>query len=232
MQTGSHPSHPHPPNQAEEINHTGDVPRRPGPYHYLACPDCDLINRLHRNACKNQICARCGSVLQRYRPNSIERSLALTIATLVLFIASNSFPFLTMQSGSFIQQTTLFTGIEELWRQNEHTLSLLILFTCIFVPFVQILSLLYILAPLWLFDRRLPGSTVILRVLKHVAPWAMMEVFMIGILVALVKLSHMATIIPGISLVSFGLLIFLMPAALTSLDFTLLWEKLDLRRSS
>jgi paraquat-inducible protein A len=70
----------------------------------------------------------------------------------------------------------------------------------------------------------------LLRTTYHLAPWAMMEVFMIGILVALVKLSHMATIIPGISVLSFALLIFVMPAALSNLDLPLLWDKLDLRR--
>jgi len=199
-------------------------------YRILACPDCDLINRVSRASHKNQLCTRCGAVLQHYRPNSIERALALTVAATILFFTSNSFPFLTMKSGSFVQQTTLFTGIDQLWRQQEHVLSILIMLTCLIVPFTQILALHYILTPLYLFNRRLPGATGLLRILRHLGPWAMMEVFMIGILVALVKLSHMATIVPGISVISFGLLIFVMPAALTSLDLPLLWEKLDLRK--
>jgi paraquat-inducible protein A len=58
----------------------------------------------------------------------------------------------------------------------------------------------------------------------------MMEVFMMGILVALVKLGHMATIVPGVSVFSFGGLIFVMAAAFSTLDPPLLWQRLDLRR--
>jgi len=219
-----------PPNHMDASKYSGHRTLLSPQYRVIACPDCDLISKVVRGSNKNQLCPRCGSVLQYYRPNSIERSLALTIAATILFLASNSFPFLTMKSGGFVQQTTLFTGIDELWRQKEHVLSILIMITCLIVPFTQILSLHYILTPLYLFNRRLPGATRLLRVLRHLGPWAMMEVFMIGILVALVKLSHMATIVPGISVISFALLIFVMPAALTSLDLPLLWEKLDLRK--
>lgn len=196
----------------------------------VACPDCDLLNRLDQGCHLTQVCGRCGAVLQRYRPNSVDRSLALTIAALILLGISNFFPFLAMRSGGFFQETTLTTGVIELWVQKEYGLAVLIAFTCIGAPLMQIFGLLYILTPLRIGRKPLPGAAGLLRTTYHLAPWAMMEVFMIGILVALVKLSHMATIIPGISVLSFALLIFVMPAALSSLDLPLLWDKLDLRR--
>ncbi len=168
--------------------------------------------------------------MQRYRPNSIDRSLAFSIAALVLLGISNFFPFLAMRSGGFFQETTLTTGVIELWLQNEYGLAVLISFTCVGAPLLQILGLLYILTPLRIGRNPLPGAAGLLRTIYHLAPWAMMEVFMIGILVALVKLSHMATIIPGISVLSFALLIFVMPAALSSLDLPLIWDKFDHRR--
>jgi paraquat-inducible protein A len=91
-------------------------------------------------------------------------------------------------------------------------------------------GLLYILIPLQRDQGPAPHATRVFRLVQEVAPWGMMEVFMIGILVALVKLGHMATIIPGISVFSFGALIFVLAAAFMSLDLPLLWDRLDMRR--
>lgn len=196
----------------------------------MACPDCDLLNRLPKEAAATLLCARCGAVLHRHRPNSIERSLALSLAALMLFVLSNSFPFLAMKSGGLIQETTLLTGIHELWKQELYGLSSLVLLTCVLVPLFQMVGLLSILVPLRLGLRPAAHASKVLRLIQEVAPWGMMEVFMMGILVALVKLGHMATIIPGISVFSFGALIFVMAGAFSNLDPPLLWDRLDLRR--
>lgn len=195
----------------------------------VACHDCDLLNRFPEGADAIFLCARCGAVLRRYRPNSIDRSLAFTLGALILFIIANSFPFLAIKSGGFVQETTLLTGIHELWKQQLYGLTSLVLLTCVLVPFLQMAGLIYILAPLrW--ARPAFGAILVFRLLQHIAPWGMMEVFMLGILVALVKLGKMATIIPGISVFAFGMLIFVMAAAVASLDPSLIWERLDSRR--
>lgn len=197
----------------------------------IACPDCDLLNRVPAEGTTDTLlCARCGAVLIRHKPNSIERSLALTLAALTLFILSNSFPFLAMKTGGFVQETTLLTGILELWKQEMQGLACLVLFTCVLVPGLQMIGLLYILMPLRCGRRPAAHAARVFRLVQEVAPWGMMEVFMMGILVALVKLGHMATIVPGISVFSFGGLIFVMAAAFSSLDPPLLWQRLDLRR--
>jgi len=197
--------------------------------HIVACHDCDLLNSFPADATETRLCVRCGCVLHQYRPNSIDRTLALALGALILFIVANSFPFLEMKNGGFIQQTTLLTGIHELWKQQLYGLSTLVFLTCILIPFLQMIGLLYLLLPLKL-GRSVPGAITVLRLLRHLAPWGMLEIFLLGILVALVKLGHMATIVPGTSVFSFGILVFVMAAALTALDRPLLWERLDPRR--
>lgn len=195
----------------------------------VACHDCDLLNQLPDGAMATMLCARCGAVLHRYRPNSIDRSLALAISALTLFIIANSFPFLAMKSGGFVQETRLLTGIRELWQQELYGLATLVLFTCVLVPLGQIAGLLYLLAPLkW--DLPAPHAIRVFRLLRHLAPWGMLEIFMLGILVALVKLGKMATIVPGISVFAFGLLVLVMAAAISALDPPLLWDRLGRRR--
>ena len=196
----------------------------------VACHDCDLLNQLPDEVTATLLCPRCGAVLHRHRPDSIDRSLALTLAALTLFVAALSFPFLAMKSGGFFQETKLLTGIVELWRQKLYGLATLVLLTCVLIPLGQITALLYLLAPLKLDLPVPPHAIRVLRLTKHVAPWGMLEIFMLGILVALVKLGKMATIVPGISVFAFGLLVLVMAAAVSALDRPLLWERLDRRQ--
>lgn len=197
--------------------------------HVVACHDCDLLNSFPDGATATLLCARCGAVLHRHKPDSIDRSLALAISALILFIMALSFPFLAMKSGGFVQETRLLTGIVELWRQDLYGLATLVLLTCVLIPLGQIAGLFYLLAPLkW--DLPAPHALRVFRLLRHVAPWGMLEIFMLGILVALVKLGKMATIVPGISVFAFGLLVLIMAAAISALDPPLLWERLDRRR--
>ena len=203
--------------------------RDPVPPSLVACPDCDLLNRLAGPATATLLCARCGAVLRRHRPDSIDRTLALVVAALLLFALANAFPFLAMQTGGLVQETTLLSGVHELWRQDLRLLAALVFCTCVLVPAAQLIGLGTILLPLRLGRRPPPGATRILRLVQAAAPWGMMEVFMLGILVALVKLGHMATIVPGVSVFSFAALIVVMAAALSTLDPALVWARLDPR---
>jgi paraquat-inducible protein A len=196
----------------------------------MACHDCDLIQRLPRISESGAVqCIRCGAVLYQKKRNSIERSLALAIAGLVLFAVANSFPFLAFKLEAQVRQTTLLTGIQELYAQGMPELSLIVLLTTVLVPLGQMLCMLYILLPLKfnLIPRGLPR---VFRLVRHLAPWSMMEVFMLGILVSVVKLAKMAKIVPGVALFSFLALIFVMAAMTASLDTHLIWEKWDNRR--
>jgi paraquat-inducible protein A len=196
----------------------------------IACHDCDLIQRLpHISEAGTIQCIRCGAVLHQKIRNSIERTLSLTLAGLVLFGLANTFPFLAFKIGAQVRQTTLLTGIQELYAQGMPELSVIVLLTTVLVPFAQMICMLYILLPLKF--RRIPIKLPqVFRFIRHLQPWNMMEVFMLGILVSVVKLAKMAQIIPGVALFSFLALIFVMAAMTASLDSHLIWEKWDQKR--
>jgi paraquat-inducible protein A len=165
-------------------------------------------------------------VLLRHKRNSLDRTLSFALAGLILIIVANTFPFLAMKSEGLVQETTLITGVKELYRQDMWELAVLVFLTSILVPFVHISGLLYVLVPMKL--NRLPWRLpLVLRFLRTVQPWGMMEVFMLGILVSIVKLGKMATVVPGIALYSFVVLILVLAAANASLDPHMVWERLD-----
>jgi len=197
---------------------------------FIACHDCDLIHRIKPLPAKGTAnCIRCGAVLYKHKPDSLDRTLAFAIAGLILFILANSFPFLGLRIGAQIRETTLITGIYELYVQGMQVIAILVLVTTVLVPFTQMMCLFYILLPIKFgrLPKRLPR---VFRFLQSIQPWGMMEVFMVGILVSVVKLAKMAKIIPGISLYSFLALIFVLSAMTVSLDAHLIWQKWDENR--
>ena len=197
---------------------------------FIACHDCDLIHSINPLPAKGAaVCIRCGAVLYKHKPNSLDRTLAFALGGLILFILANSFPFLAIRIGAQVRETTLITGIYELYVQGVQVIAILVLLTTVVVPFTQIMCLLYILLPLKFgrLPKRLPW---VMRFLQRIQPWGMMEVFMVGILVSVVKLAKMAKIIPGISLYSFLALIFVLSAMTVSLDAHQIWEEWEAHR--
>jgi paraquat-inducible protein A len=162
----------------------------------------------------------------RSKPNSIERSLALTLASLVLYAVAISFPFLAMKTGGFEQQSNLVTGVWLLYAQGMNGMATVVLLTCLVFPLMQIVGLIYILLPIYL-KGRVPFAIQIFRTIHNLLPWCMTEVFMLGILVSLVKLAKLAKIIPGISLWAFVLLIITTAAQISVLDSHQIWEELE-----
>lgn len=191
----------------------------------LACPDCDLLQRLGEvPEGATARCPRCGGLLRRRPRNGLERALALTWAAAILFVVANSFPFLSFEMRGEETQTTLMTGIVDMYNQGKWEISLLVMFTIVIAPVAQIAILLYLLTPLRL--GRVPyGLPAAFRVLRHMLPWSMMEVFMIGILVAIPKLMGMASVIPGLALFAFVLLMLVLAGANAAFDPESVWRR-------
>jgi paraquat-inducible protein A len=193
----------------------------------IACHDCDLVLAAPvvppGGAAK---CSRCGAVLFKEKIDSLNRTLALTIAGLVLFAVANTFPFLTFEMQGRATQTTLGTGVVDLYREGMTPIAALVALTAIAAPAVQLSTLLYLLLPLRL-GRVPPALAVVFRVMRRIQPWSMMEVFLLGILVSVVKLAGMADIVPGLAIWAFGVLILVIAAANASLDPRIIWRRVE-----
>jgi paraquat-inducible protein A len=158
----------------------------------------------------------------------LERTLALTVTGLILFVVANAFPFLGFKLQAQVHETILITGVRELYHQGMWILATVVLLTTIVMPAAQMLGLLYVLVPLK--QNRMPWKLrEVFRFVQSLRPWAMMEVFMLGILVSIVKLGKMATIVPGIAAFAFMALIFVLAASLAVLDPHAVWEKVKIQ---
>ncbi len=192
-----------------------------------ACPDCDALQRGVALAPGGAAaCWRCGARLYRHNPDGIEHTLALTLAALAMFVLALSCPLVGLDMQGSRNSTSLWGAVATLWQQDVKPVALLVFFTTILMPAVDLGAMLWLLLPLAL-SRRPPGARFVLRALLALRPWGMVEVFVLGVLVALVKLSHLASVLPGVALWSFGALICLFAAAASSFDAGQTWQRLD-----
>ena len=172
----------------------------------IVCPACDLAHRRTTAPASGLTqCARCCELLQRPQSAAIDTAIALAVCALVLLLLSNAYPLVAMQVSGSSRDTTLIGAALGLSVQGYDSLAALVFLTVVAAPLLQIVTLLYVLIPLRR-DRRAPGQEAVLRVLTQVRPWSFIEVFMLGALVALVRLSKFAHIVPGIALGSCALL--------------------------
>ncbi len=147
----------------------------------------------------------------------------------MLYVVANTFPFLSFEMQGRVTETTLASGVMDLWQQGVPEIAVLVGFTALAAPFAQLALLLYVLLPVHL--GRVPWQMArSFRWLRRVQPWSMMEVFLVGILVAVTKLVDMAEVVPGLALWAFGALIVVLAGALASLDPEAVWERLEVRR--
>jgi paraquat-inducible protein A len=181
----------------------------------IVCPSCDLAHRAGpERASERTRCARCQASLQRPENGSIDTAIALSIAALVLFLLSNAYPLVAIQANGSTRSATLVGAALGFYRQDHAGLAALVFITTVVGPFLQIAGLLYLLIPLRR-KQRAPGQNAVFRLLALVRPWTFIEVFMLGALVALVRVAAYARVLPGVALWSCALLMLTL-AALTS----------------
>jgi len=195
----------------------------------IACHECDELQRVPAKAIGAISCHRCGAHLHVAGPYDLGRPLALTVTALVLYVIANTYPMVMMEVQGTRITTTLARAVHELWLKDVQLVSALVFVTVMVAPLVQMAAMLYVLVPLS-FDRVPPRVEFPLRLFQVARPWGMVEVFILGILVSLVKLAHMAHVIPGIALWAFAALVVVFAAIGSTFDPLRVWSHIGDRR--
>ncbi|VWC69333.1 PqiA family integral membrane protein [Burkholderia lata] len=193
----------------------------------VACHECDLLQRDVPVPPGGTLrCRRCHAQLYRNRTDSLERALAFTVASIVLFIVSNLYPIVGLSVSGTLVETTLAGAVRVLYEDGMWPLAGLVFATTILMPVVQIAGMLWLLLPLR--TKRVPARAALVFRMCHLAePWGMTEVLILGLLVALVKLAHIASVVTGVALYSFGALMLVLAAARAAFDARELWARIE-----
>jgi paraquat-inducible protein A len=192
----------------------------------VACHECDTLH--YKRAVRSRSvarCSRCGAVLYRGVSARLERVTAMTLAALITFVIAQAAPIVQLETNGIVTQTTLAGAIGALWSENSEIVAVLVLCSTTLFPLIELSALLYLLFSLRAGIRPY-GFNELLRVIQWVRPWGMIEVFMLGILVALVKLASLAEMRPEAALFAFGALT-LMIASVVTFDPRVLWDLAD-----
>jgi len=193
----------------------------------IACPECDLLQAEtplppRRTAC----CRRCGYALYRSTTNSLDRALAFALAAVVLLIIANTLPIARLEVTGQHTETTLWGAVQALYDQDRVAVAVLVFATTLAAPAIELCAMLYMLLPLRL-GQRPRHLSLAFRLAPIAREWGLVDVFMLGVVVSLIKLGNLAVVVPGIALWSFGALILLLTAVGASFDARAFWLLAD-----
>lgn len=193
--------------------------------HLVACEYCDAVyHRTDLAKGEQALCRRCGGSLYRESRRAYQRLLPLVATALILFLLSNVFPIVEMELKGIRAQTTLWGAVQALYADHMVLVALLVFATTILFPLAEMLMMLYLLVQMG--RRRVPtGFARIVRSIQLTRPWGMIEVYLLGVVVTLVKLASVADILAGPALWSFSALAVVL-ATMLSFDPRDLWQYL------
>jgi paraquat-inducible protein A len=193
----------------------------------VACQHCDLLQRLvaldpGEAAC----CPRCNKELAHRREDSLDRTLAFALAAAILYVVANTVPMLGLSAVGHHASTTLFNGARHLWENDQQIVAVLVLFTAVVAPALQIGFMLAVT----LGARRTRPARWVGTLMRHhptTATWSMIEVMILGVLVALIKIAELASVIAGLALFALGGLVFLLAAMQAAFDPDEVWSRIE-----
>ena len=194
--------------------------------HFHICHECDEVCKISDpHKVGSFRCPNCGHRLYSNRPGMVEEIYAYNIAAIILFAVTNYFPFLSFQVMGMTSHANFATSILYLFKEQQWLMGLAILLTTIVVPLMRILLYLLLTGPIY-HGYHPPYAKQLLVLLEKLLPWGMIDVFLVGVLVSIVKLVKMGTIIPGTSLWAFMVMVFVMAAAQAKFDPHIFWERI------
>ncbi|WP_429199432.1 paraquat-inducible protein A [Luteibacter sp. W1I16] len=189
----------------------------------IVCEHCDSVYR-RRSLARGEVadCSVCGAVLERHQWIGVEAQFALIVAAFIVFVIANVSPIVTLGLSGMTAATTLWGAVIAMWNDGAQVVAFLSAMTLFFFPLSQILIFGWVL---WFArdGRRAPGFAQAMSALVRVKPWSMIEVFMLGTLVAVVKAHTYFDVVPGPGIWAFGFLTLLV-TLFSSHDPRQLWD--------
>jgi len=192
----------------------------------VACLDCDLLQRIPEIPAGASVrCPRCDRELWRHKPDSLNRTLALTLAALALYLIANTVPMLGLHAAGREAFTTVVGGAHQLWLDGQPVVSLLVLFAAVISPALQIAFLLLI--TIGCQSERPPAWVgMFLQHLHFTRTWSMIEVMLLGVLVSLTKIAEYASVVLGTALFALFALVILLAAIQSCFDPREVWQRI------
>lgn len=189
-----------------------------------SCHSCRLLVEAPGDQSHHR-CPRCGAGLHSRKPESLSRTWALICAALIFYIPANIFPItLTTMLGSK-QSDTIISGVIYFLQTGSWGIAAVIFIASVFVPLAKLLILIFLLLSVQFRSTWRPKDrTSLYRLTELVGRWSMVDIYVVTILVALVKLGVIATIEAGPATIYFAAVVVITMFAAESFDPRLIWD--------
>jgi paraquat-inducible protein A len=192
----------------------------------IACPVCGQVH-IEVSVPPGMVakCSRCDSAIERRSANSLHRTAALALAALILYVPANVYPILHMDLYGATTDNTVWQGAKALFDDGEWVIALIVFLASIVIPLLKLIGLFFLVTTAsakWTKLRRV--RTLLYKFIESIGRWAMLDVFVLAVLVSVVKLRDLATVIAGPGALAFaGVVVFTLLAS-ASFDPQLIWE--------
>jgi paraquat-inducible protein A len=195
----------------------------------VVCETCGLMQQVEKlEPGVRAECCRCTSIIVSRKINSLGRTAAFSLAALILYIPANIYPILRMNYYGAYSENTVWEGCVNLFKDDQWFVAGIVFLASIVIPFFKLLGLFFLVITTKLRSARgRQQRTWIYKIIAVIGPWAMLDVFLLSILVALVKLQQIATVLPGRGLLAFTGVVLLTILASASFDPKLIWEETE-----
>lgn len=190
----------------------------------IVCHGCDhIFDSVSCPPGQQLSCTYCGTQLKECHDNWLNQAAAFTVAGLILFGVTISFPFIGLEAGGQLQLSRLLSGVLALLDRDQFILASLVFITIFLMPLIELLGLSYVIVARWL-NVKFWGLAAVMQVLFITRPWNMMEIFFISVLITTTKLGDIAALIPGVGLYAFAALVLVLIYTHMHLDRQALWQ--------
>lgn len=192
-----------------------------------ACPDCDLlVSFTEAPAGHSVVCPRCSRIIRKRTQDSIAKTLALSIAGLLIYLPAISLPLMTFKSFGFSDSANILESILNFYRNDYYFVALMVLLSAVVFPLVLLTGSFFISLQLHL-KRYSPSLTRIFRLYEHLEEWAMVEVYLLGIMVTIIKMTDSSDIRFDSGIFCFTALVLITLAIYTVIDRDLFWRTIE-----
>jgi len=191
----------------------------------INCHDCHLLVEADSSGHR---CPRCGAHLHMRKPNSLSRTWALVCAAVILIIPANLLPMTITSALGTKQADTIMSGVIYFMQDGSWEIAAVIFTASIFIPIAKLFILIFLLLSVQFRSAWRPTDrTILYRLTELVGRWSMVDIYVVTILVALVKLGAVASIEAGPAAVFFASVVVVTMFAAESFDPRLIWDVLE-----
>lgn len=194
---------------------------------FTACSDCDLlVSFTEVKAGYSVLCPRCGKKIHKKTKDSIAKTLALSVTGLLLYLPAITLPLMTFKSFGFSDSANILESILNFYRNDYYLVAVMVLLSAVVFPLVLLSGIFFISQQLYR-KRYSPSLAKIFRIYEHLEEWAMVEVYLLGIMITVIKMNGTSDIQYHPGIFCFTALVLITLTLSTIIDRDLFWKTIE-----